>query len=94
MDDTEEDGSFPATTLQDNQRCTRLAGCKKAECLICNKTGIGTHHVRDLSQEFDRTGTHNDWDLSQELETTPPPKKTTKSPAPPDHIISSIITDF
>ena len=59
MDDTKEDVSFLATTSQDNQRCTRLTGCKRAGCLTCNKTGTGTHHVQDLSQEFDTTGTHN-----------------------------------
>ena len=93
MDDTEEAGSFPATTPQDEQRCTRLTSCKKAECLTCNKSGTGTHHVRDLSQELDGTVTHNDRELSQELETTPP-KKISKPLAPPDHVISSITTDF
>ena len=67
MDDTEEDGSFLATTPQDDQRCTRLTGCKNAECLTCNKTGTGTHHVRDFSQEKEGTVTHNFWELSQEL---------------------------
>ena len=73
MDDTEEEGSFPAMTPLDDKKCTRLTGCKKAECFTCNKSGTGTHHV---------------WDLSQELGTTPPPKKTTKPPAPPDRIFS------
>ena len=94
MEDTEEALSFPATTPQDKQRCTRLTGSKKAECLTCNKSRTGTHHVRDLSQELDGTVTHNERELSQELETTPPPKKIFKPPAPPDHVISSITADF
>ena len=94
MDNNEEDWSFPATTPQGKQRCTRLTGCKKAECLTCNKSGTGSHHVQDLSQELDGTVTHNDRELSQELGTTPPPQKTTKPPAPPDHIISAITADF
>ena len=94
MDDTKEDGSFPGTTPQDDQRCMRLTGCKKAECLTCNKPGTGTHHVQDLSQELDGTVTHNDWELSQEIETAPPPKNTTKPPAPSDHIFSSITADL
>ena len=62
-------------TPQGKQRCTRLTGCQKAECLTCNQSGTGTHHVRDLSQE---------------LGTTPPPKKLSKPPTPADHIISTL----
>ena len=95
MDNTGKDGSFPEVkTPQDDQRCTRLTGCKKAECLTCNKSGTGTHHVQDLSQELEGTVTHIDRELSQELGTTPPPKKTTKPPAPPNHIFSSITADL
>ena len=94
MDDTEEEGSFLVTTLQDDQRCTRLTGCKKAECLTCNKSGTGTHHVWDLSQELDRTVTHNDRTLFQELGTTPPQKKLSKPPAPADHIISPLTEEL
>ena len=39
----------------------------------------GTHHVRYLTQE---------------LETTPPPKKLSKPPAPPDHIFSPLTEEF
>ena len=78
MADTEEEGPFPATTPQGEQRCMRLTGCQKAECLTCNQSGTGTNHV---------------WNLSQELGTTPPPKKT-KPPAPADHIISILMEEF
>ena len=66
----------------------------KAECLTCNKSGTGTHHGRDLSQELNGTVTHNDQELSLELGTTPPSKKTTKPSAPPDHILSSLTADL
>ena len=55
MADTEEEGPFPATTPQDEQRCTRLTSCQKAEFLICNQPVTGTNHVRNLSQELGTT---------------------------------------
>ena len=79
MTDTEEDQFFSVITPKDNQRCTRQTGCKRAEYLICNEPGTGTHHVRDVYQE---------------LETTPPPKQTTRPPAPPDHTIFFLSADF
>ena len=79
MADTQEEGPFPATTPQDKQRCTRLTGCQKAECLTCNQPGTRTNHIRNLSQE---------------LGNTPPPKKLSKPRAPADHIISTLTEDF
>ena len=79
MADTEEEGPFPATTPQDEQRCTRTTGCQKAECLSCNQPGTKTNHIRNLSQE---------------LGTIPTPKKTSKPPAPADHIISILTEEF
>ena len=79
MADTEEEGPFPATTPQDKQRCTRTTGCQKTECLFCYPPGTGTNHVRNLSQE---------------LGTTPTSKKTTKPPAPANHIISLLTEEF
>ena len=81
MIDTEEDAALPASTPQDkaSRSCTRQTQCKKANCPICSEPIPGTHHVQDLSQE---------------LETTPPPKKLSKPPAPPDQIISSITEDI
>ena len=73
MADTEEEGPFPARTPKGKQRCMRLTDCQKAEFLTCNQPGTATNHVRNLSQE---------------LGTTPTLKKTSKPPAPADHIIS------
>ena len=78
MEDTEEEQPFPATTPQDDQRCTRTTGCQKTECLVCHPPGTGTNHVRNLSQE---------------LGTTPTPKKT-KPTAPADHIFSILTEEF
>ena len=78
MANTEEEQPFPATTPQDDQRCTRTTGCQKTECLVCHPPGTGTNHVRNLSQE---------------LGTTPTPKKT-KPTAPADHIFSILTEEF
>ena len=40
------------------------------------------------------TWNHHVRDLSQELETTPPPKKNTRPPAPPDNTISFLSLEF
>ena len=81
MTDTEEDISLPASTPQDeaSRSCTRTTQCKQADCPICSEPIPGTHHVRDLTQE---------------LETTPPPRKYSKPPAPPDHNISLITAEL
>ena len=81
MINIKEDTAPPASTPQDetSRSCTRLTPCKKANCPSCSKPISGNHHVRDLSQELD---------------TTPPPKRLIKPPAPPDHIISSITADL
>ena len=81
MTDTEEDISLPASTPKDeaSRSCTRQTPCKQDNCPICSEPIPGTHHVSDLTQE---------------LETTPLPKKTSKPPAPPDHVIISLTTDL
>ena len=81
MTDTEEETAPPASTPQDeiSRSCTRQTQCKKANCPGCSVTITGNRHVRDLSQD---------------LETTPPPKKHPKPPAPPNHIISSITAEL
>ena len=80
MTDTEDDAALPASTPQDedSRSCTRQT-CRKANCSTCSESTPGTHHVRDLTQE---------------LETTPPPKKFSKPPAPPDHIFSIFAEDL
>ena len=81
MTETKEDTAPPASIPQDetSRSCTRQTQCKQANCPGCSTPIIGNNHVRDLSQK---------------MNTTPPPKRLTKPPAPPDHIISSISEDF
>ena len=81
MTDTKEETARPASTPQDetSRSCTRLTACEKANCPSCRAPITGNHHVRDLSQE---------------LETTPPPKRLIKPPAPPDHFISTYTDEF
>ena len=81
MTDTEKDTALLASIPQDeaSRSCTRQTSCKKANCPICSKPTPGTQNIRDLTQE---------------LETTPPPKKLSKPPAPPNHIFSTLTEEL